>query len=330
MRELMFSEALNEALKEEMRRDETVFVAGEDIARYGGIFGVTAGLLPEFGPKRAKDTPITESAIAGLALGSALTGLRPVVEIQFMDFLCSCMDEVANQIAKIRYMYGGAVKVPLVIRTQGGGGFGAAAQHSQSLEAWFVHLPGVKVVMPGTPYDAKGLLKSAIRDDDPVLFIEHKALYQIKGLVPDGEYTIPLGKAEVKRRGKDVTVVAYSLMLGAALSAAETLAHEGIEVEVIDPRTLSRLDADTIVESVRKTRKLIIMHEAPLTGGFGAELSALVTERAFDALEAPPRRLACPNVPVPFAPAMEKFCIPDEEDLTKAVRELVRERAAKA
>ncbi|MFQ5895893.1 MAG: alpha-ketoacid dehydrogenase subunit beta [Nitrospinota bacterium] len=330
MREITLSQALNEALREEMRRDETIFVAGEDVARFGGIFGVTAGLLSEFGHKRVKDTPITESAIAGIALGSALTGLRPVVEIQFMDFLCSCMDEVVNQIAKIRYMYGGAVKAPLVIRTQGGGGFSAAAQHSQSLEAWFVHLPGVRVVMPGTPYDAKGLLKSAIRDDDPVLFVEHKALYQGKGPVPEGEFTIPLGKAEVKRHGKDVTVVAYSLMLGRALSTAEKLAQEGIKLEVIDPRTLSPLDGDAVVESVRKTRKLIIMHEAPLTGGFGAELSALVTERAFDALDAPPKRLACPDVPLPFAPVMEKFCIPDEEDLIKAVRELVGERAAEA
>ena len=330
MRETTFSQALNEALQEEMRRDETIFVAGEDVARYGGIFGVTAGLLSEFGPKRAKDTPITESAIAGLALGSSLTGLRPVVEIQFMDFLCSCMDEIVNQIAKVRYMCGGGVKAPLVIRTQGGGGFSAAAQHSQCLEAWFVHLPGVKVVMPGTPYDGKGLLKSAIRDDDPVLFVEHKGLYQSKGPVPEEEYAIPLGAAEVKRQGKDVTVVAYSLMLERALSAAEKLAEEGIEVEVVDPRTLSPLDADTIVESVRKTRNLIIMHEAPLTGGFGAEISALVTERAFGALRAPPKRVACPDVPLPFAPVMEKFCIPDEEDLIKAVRELVSESAARA
>ncbi|MFQ6110798.1 MAG: alpha-ketoacid dehydrogenase subunit beta [Nitrospinota bacterium] len=322
MREITFGEALNEALREELRRDEKVFLAGEDIGVYGGIFGVTAGLQKEFGPKRVKDTPISETAIAGVALGSAITGLRPVVEIMFADFLCTCMDEVVNQIAKTRYMYGGAVKAPLVIRTEGGAGFSAAAQHSQSLEAWFVHLPGLKVVMPGTPYDAKGLLKSAIRDDDPVLFMEHKVLYGTKGPVPEEEYTVPLGKAEVKREGKDVTVVAYSLMLGRALSAAEKLAEDGIEAEVIDPRTLNPLDRDTIVESVRKTGKCVIMHEAPLTGGFGAELSAIITERAFDSLDAPPKRVACPDVPIPFAPVMEQFCIPDEEDLIKAVKEL--------
>lgn len=330
MREITFSQALNEALMEEMGRDKTIFVAGEDVARFGGIFGATAGLLKKFGPKRVKDTPISESAIAGLALGSALTGLRPVVEIQFMDFLCSCMDEVVNQIAKTRYMYGGAARVPLVIRTQGGGGFGAAAQHSQTLEAWFAHVPGLKVVMPGTPGDAKGLLKSAIREDDPVLFVEHKALYQTKGPVPEGDYTTPLGLAEVKREGRDLTIVAYSLMLGRSLAAAEKLAQEGIEAEVVDPRTLSPLDAEGIVASVRRTRRLLVVHEAPLTAGLGAEIAALAAERAFGALAAPPRRLACPDVPLPFSPVMEKFCIPGEERIAQAARELCGERAARA
>ncbi len=325
MRELRYAEAIREALRQEMRRDPRVFLMGEDIGVYGGAFGVTDGLLEEFGPERVIETPISELAIAGAAVGAALAGMRPVIEIMFMDFITLAMEQIVNQAAKIHFMFGGKASVPIVVRTPAGAGTGAAAQHSQSLEAWFVHVPGLKVVMPSTPYDAKGLLISSIRDDNPVIFIEHKLLYRTKGFVPEEEYTIPLGVAEVKRVGRDVTIIATSLMVLRALAAAEKLAQEGIEAEVIDPRTLKPLDIDTIVNSVKKTGRALIVHEAPLTCGIGAEILACVAEsEAFYYLQAPIKRLAGRNVPIPYNRILERSVIPQEEDIIHAVRELIK------
>ncbi len=324
MRELRYVEAIREALRQEMRRDERVFLIGEDIGVYGGAFGVTDGLLEEFGPERVIDTPISEQAIVGVAIGAALVGMRPVAEIMFMDFVTLAMEQIVNQAAKIHFMFGGAASVPIVIRMPAGAGTGAAAQHSQSLEAWFAHVPGLKVVMPSTPYDAKGLLISAIRDDNPVIFIEHKLLYRTKGPVPEEEYTIPLGTAEIKREGRDVTIIATSLMVVRALAAAEKLAQEGIEVEVVDPRTLKPLDVETILRSVMKTGRVLIVHEAPLTCGFGAEISARISEsEAFYYLNAPIRRLTGLDVPIPYNRNLERSVIPQEEDIIRVVRELV-------
>jgi pyruvate/2-oxoglutarate/acetoin dehydrogenase E1 component len=323
-REITYAEAIREALTQEMRRDERVFLLGEDIGIYGGAFGVTYGLLEEFGEERVRDTPISEQTIAGAAIGAALTGMRPVAEIMFMDFIALAMEQLVNQAAKIRFMFGGKAKVPMVLRTPAGSGTGAAAQHSQSLEAWFVHVPGLKVVMPSTPYDAKGLLISAIRDDNPVIFVEHKLLYKTKGPVPEEEYTVPLGVADVKREGSDVTVVATSIMVKRALAAAEELARDGIGVEVVDPRTLKPLDAEAITGSVMKTGRALIVHEAPKACGFGAEVSACITEgEAFFYLEAPVRRLAGMDVPIPYNPKLERGVVPQEENIIRAVRELV-------
>ncbi|MFB3040222.1 MAG: alpha-ketoacid dehydrogenase subunit beta [Candidatus Poribacteria bacterium] len=321
---LTYRDALKEALREEMQRDETVFLMGEDIAEYGGAYKVTDGLYHEFGKERVRNTPISEAAIIGTALGAAITGMRPVAELMYIDFTTVGMDQIVNQVAKIRYMVGGQLNVPLVIRTQGGPGRSSAAQHGQSLEAWFVHVPGLLVVMPSTPADAKGLLKTAIRDDNPVMFIEHKLLYTEEGEVPDGDYTIPFGVADVKREGSDLTIVATSRMVLKVLDAAEELSAEGIEVEVIDPRTLVPLDEETILNSVRKTNRLIIAHEAVGRAGFGAELAALVVRKAFDYLDAPIERVAAAPVPVPFAPVMENFVIPDKDDVIEAARKLVR------
>lgn len=323
MMEMNYLEAINAALREEMKRDPKVFILGEDVGIFGGCFGVTKGLFEEFGPERVLDTPISETAIIGAAVGAAAAGLRPVPEIMFMDFMAVCLDEVLNQAAKMRYMFGGHAKVPMTLRTPCGGGLSAAAQHSQCLEAWFTHMPGVKVVMPSTPADAKGLLKSSIRDDNPVIFIEHKALYATSGPVPEGEYVIPLGKADIKREGKDVTVVATSMMVHKALAAAETLAAEGIELELIDPRTLSPLDKDTILKSVEKTGKLVVVHEAVKFGGFGGEIAAIVAEEAFDLLDAPIKRVAAPFAPIPFAPNLESAYIPSEESIIQAVKSFV-------
>ena len=324
MREITYAEAIREALRQEMRRDEKVFLLGEDIGIYGGAFGVTYGLSEEFGEERVRDTPISEQTIAGAATGAALTGMRPVAEIMFMDFVALAMEQLANQAAKIHFMFGGKAKVPMVLRTPAGSGTGAAEQHSQSLEAWFVHVPGLKVVMPSTPYDAKGLLISAIRDDNPVIFVEHKLLYSTRGPVPEEEYTVPLGVADVKRQGSDVTVVATSIMVKRALAAAEKLAQDGIEVEVIDPRTLKPLDTEVITRSVAKTGRAIIVHEAPKTGGFGAEVSACITEgESFFYLEAPVRRLAGKDVPIPYNRDLERGVVPQEEDIIEAVREIV-------
>lgn len=323
MREISYRQALLEALREEMQRDESVFLLGEDIAEFGGSYKVTAGLLQEFGPERIRNTPISEAAIVGAALGAALVGMRPVAELMYVDFSAIAMDQIVNQVAKVRYMFGGKAKASLVIRTQGGAGRSSAAQHAQSLEAWFVHIPGLRVVQPSTPYDAKGLLKSAIRDDNPVLFLEHKLLYLVQGPVPEEEYLIPLGKADIKRPGTDVTVVATSRMVQRTLDAAEKLASEGIDVEVIDPRTLNPFDEDTLLASVRKTQRLVIVHEAYERGGIGAEIAALVANKALDYLDAPIERVAGLNTPVPFNPKLEDYVIPNEARIMAGIKRVL-------
>jgi len=320
MAEMTYSQAINEALEEEMRRNEKVYILGEDVGAVGGCFGVTTGLLDKFGGERVLDAPISETAIMGSTVGAAVAGLRPVPEIMFVDFVGVCLDELINQAAKMHYMFGGKAKVPLTLRMACGAGVGAAAQHSQSLEALMCHVPGIKVVMPATAADAKGLLKSAIRDDNPVVFLEHKALYGATGEVPEGEYTIPLGKADIKREGKDVTILAYSMMLHKALAAAETLALEGIEAEVIDPRTLVPFDKETLYKSIEKTGRLVIVHEAVKQGGFGGEIAALVAEECFDFLDAPIKRVAAPFTPIPFASNLEAGFIPDEAKIIAAVK----------
>lgn len=323
MREIQYREAIREALREELLRDPTVVLIGEEmIDPWGGTFGVTKGLSTEFGLDRIRNTPISESAIVGCAVGAALAGMRPIAEIMFLDFVATAMDQVVNQAAKIRYMSGGQVNVPMVIRTAGGSGRASAAQHSQSLEAWFIHVPGLKVVMPSTPYDAKGLLKTAIRDPDPVLFIEHKMMYNSRGPVPEEEYLIPFGVADIKRLGSDLTVVATSRMVPRVLAVADRLAKEGsLDIEVIDPRTLVPLDQATIVESVKKTHRLVIVHEAVQRGGFGAEIASIVGAEAFTYLDAPIMRVAAANTPVPFAPQLEEYLVPDEQRIEAAIRQ---------
>ncbi len=323
MPEMTFVEALRLTLEQEIRRDPSLMLIGEDIGRYGGIFGVTKGLLDKFGPQRVRSTPISESAIIGSALGAAMTGVRTVAEIMYVDFTTCAMDQIVNQTAKMHYMSGGKLKVPLVIRTHEGGGRGNAAQHSQSLEAWFLHVPGLKVVLPSTPADAKGLLTAAIRDDNPVLFIEHKLLYSTKGQVPEGEHLIPLGQAEVKRAGKHVTIVTISQMVLKALRAAERLAAEGIEAEVIDLRTLVPLDLEAVLQSVRKTNRVVIAHEACRRGGFGGELAAQIQEEAFDDLDAPIQRVGALDVPIPYSKPLEEAVIPDEGRIIAAVRRVL-------
>jgi 2-oxoisovalerate dehydrogenase E1 component len=324
MRQISYSEALNEALREEMERDQRVFLMGEDLGLYGGAYGVTRGLIDVFGEERVRDTPISEAAVGGAAVGAAMAGMRPVAEIMYVDFTPLAMDQIANQGAKNRYMFGGKTIVPMVIRTEGGAGRGIAAHHSQSLEALWTHFPGIYVVMPATPYDAKGLLKTAIRDDNPIMFIEHKMLYKAKGPVPEEEYLIPLGVADVKREGEDVTVIAYSRMVLRALEAAEALAEEGISVEVVDLRTLKPLDTETIVRSVQKTGRAVVVYEGYKTGGFGAEVVARINELAFDWLDAPPVRLGGADVPVPMSQSLEEVAIPRVVDIVEAVRGLVR------
>jgi acetoin:2,6-dichlorophenolindophenol oxidoreductase subunit beta len=321
MRELTYAQALNEALHEEMDRDEAVWVLGEDIAAgRGGIFGVTRGLLDRFGAERVRNTPLSEEIIVGTAVGAAVTGTRPVAELMYLDFVGLAMDQIVNQAAKLRYMFGGKARVPMVLRAQEGAGRGNAAQHSQSLEAWFVHIPGLKVVVPATPADAKGLLKSAIRDDNPTIFLEHKVLYASKGDVPEDEHVVPFGQAAVRRRGDDVTFVGIHTMVQRGLDAAELLAQEDeIAVEVIDPRTLVPLDVDTIVESVKRTGRLVIAHEAYERGGIAGEIAMQVSERAFDYLDAPVVRVAGANVPVPYNLALERSAVPQTEQIVAAV-----------
>ena len=325
MRELTYAQALREALTEEMERDPNIILMGEDIGSYGGVFRVTEGLFSKFGPKRVKDTPISEAGFIGMSVGMAMTGKRPVAELMFMDFALVCADQLWNQAAKAYSMSGGKVKVPLVIRTQQGGGRGNAAQHSQSFESMFTHMPGMKVALPSTPADAKGMLKSALRDDNPVMFIEHKMLYTTKGMVPDGDYTIPLGKADVKREGKDLTIVAYSRQVLHALAAAETLQKEhGISAEVVDLRSTVPMDMDTVIASLKKTHKLLVTHESYASCGVGAEVAMRVMEQAFFELDAPIVRVAGLDVPIHCAKPLEDVILPQDGAIVTGALKLIK------
>ncbi len=324
MREITYTEAVREALSEAMREDDRVFIMGEDIGVYGGAFGVTRGMIEEFGPERVRHTPIAESAIAGAAVGAAVTGMRPVFELQFSDFITIALDQIVNQAAKIHYMYGGNVSIPLVMRTPGGSGTGAAAQHSQSLENWTAHIPGLIVIQPSTAYDAKGLLHSAIANNNPVMFYEHKLCYRTKGDVPEGKYFIPIGVADIKRQGKDISVIATSYMVHKALEAAEILAKEGIDIEIVDPRTLVPLDKKTIVDSVKKTGRALVVTEAVKRSGFSSELAAVISEEeSFDYLDHPIVRLAGAETPIPYEPALEKLAVPQVNDIVEACRKIM-------
>jgi pyruvate/2-oxoglutarate/acetoin dehydrogenase E1 component len=327
MREITYLEAINEALTEEMARDEKVFIMGEDVGMGygGGIFGATRGLLEKFGPERVYDTPISESALAGCAVGAALMGYRPIIEFMFSDFMAIAMDQIVNLAAKMRWSSGGEINMPIVYRSAYGGGVGAALQHSQTFEAFFAHVPGLKVVLPSVPADAKGLLKAAIRDDDPVIFLEHKFLYrELKGPVPEGEdYVVPIGKGDVKREGKDITLIAYSAMVQRALEAAKVMEKEGVSVEVIDPRTLLPLDEEIILKSVEKTGKAVIVHEAPTFGGFGGEIAALLADKGFDCLDGPVKRVGGLFSPIPFSPVMEQVYQPSVDRIIQAIHELI-------
>ncbi|MEL6270439.1 MAG: alpha-ketoacid dehydrogenase subunit beta [Chloroflexota bacterium] len=323
MRELTYAEALREGIRQAMTADESVFLIGEDIGVYGGAFGVSRGLIDEFGPERIIDTPISEAGIAGACVGSALTGMRPIGEIQFMDFVTLSMEQLVLQAAKVRFMFGGKASVPMVLRMPGGSGTGAAAQHSESLENWFVHVPGLKVVMPSSPVDAKGLLLAAIDDNNPVIFVEHKLLYKQSGKVPEDAYRIALGKTNVVREGAHVTVVATSIMVSRALEAADILAEEDIELEIVDPRTLKPLDDKPIIKSVIKTGRALIVHEAVEMGGFGGEVAARIAQsEAFAYLEAPVRRLAGKDIPIPYNRELERATVPQVEDIVEQARNL--------
>lgn len=324
VRKVTYRDALREALREEMARDPSVFLLGEDIGRcWGGAFKVTEGLAEEFSEERVRDTPISESAIVGTGVGAAITGMRPVVEIMFGDLTSLAMDQIANQAAKIRYMFGGQATCPLVIRTPFGAGVNIASHHSQSLEAWFMHVPGLYVAVPSTPYDAKGLLKAAIRGNNPILFCEHKLLYPMEGEVPEEEYTVPFGTADIKKEGSDVTIVATLYMVHLALRAAEVLEKQGVNVEVIDPRTLTPLDKQAIIRSVKKTGRIVIVSEDCKTAGVSAEIAASVAEEALDYLDAPIKRLAEPDTPIPFSPTLEQYVIPNEKSIVRAVKEVL-------
>ena len=323
MREITYAEAIREALRQEMKLDDKVFVFGEDVGAFGGCFGVTAGLYDEFGQDRVMDTPISEAAILGTALGAALMGMRPVPEIMFVDFMTVCMDYLTNQAPKTRYMCGGQVqKLPMVVRAPSGGWIRAAGQHSQSLEGWFTQVPGLKVVMPATPHDAKGLLTASLRDNNPILFIEHKVLYGVAGPVPEEEFVIPLGQAEVKKEGTDVTLISYSFMLSKALNAAEELAGQGISAEVVDLRTLNPLDHDTIAQSVQKTHKAVVVQEAVEIGGVAAQVVKSLMDSSFDYLDAPIKTVAAANTVIPFSPPLEDAMLPSEEKIVAAVKEI--------
>lgn len=341
-RKLSFSKAINEAMKIAMKQDENVILLGEDVAggaqvdhlqddeAWGGVLGVTKGLVQEFGRDRVLDTPITEAGYVGAAMAAAATGLRPIAELMFNDFIGSCLDQVMNQGAKFRYMFGGKAQVPITIRTMHGAGFRAAAQHSQSLYAMFTHIPGIKVVVPSTPYDAKGLLLRAIADNDPVVFFEDKTLYNMTGEVPEGHYTIPLGKADIKRTGSDVTIVAIGKQVHTALEAAELLAKKGIEVEVVDPRSLSPLDEDTILSSVAKTNRLIVIDEANPRCSIATDIAALVADKGFDTLDAPIKRITAPHTPVPFSPPLEDLYLPSAKKVIEVVSELIGDESIMA
>jgi len=323
MREITYAQAINEALRQCMKEDERVVLLGEDIGLYGGIFQVTAGLLDEFGKERVIDTPIAEAGFVGGCVGAALTGMRPVVEIMFIDFTTVCMDMIINQMAKMHYMFGGRGNVPVVLRVNIGAGRGAAAQHSQSFHALFMHIPGLYVAVPSTPYDAKGLMIEAIKNDNPVIFVEHKKLYAEKGSVPEEGYTIPFGQAEIKRKGSDITIVATHAMVMRSLRAAEDAKKEGIDIEVVDPRTLTPLDKVTILESVKKTGRLLVADEGHKTCGVAAEISAMVAEEGIFDLKAPVVRVCSPDTPVPFSPPLEQAYIPDVKDLLPALKHLM-------
>lgn len=315
-----YAQAIKDVIAEEMRRDENIFVMGEDVAEQGGIFGCTRGLVSEFGKERVRNTPISESGFIGAGIGAACAGMRPIVELMYMDFTYIAMDQLLNQAAKIRYMFGGKARVPLVVRGQQGVGRGNAGQHSQSCEQFFMHIPGMKVAMPATPADAAGLLRTAVRDDNPIMFFEHKALYATKGEVPDDpEFSIPFGKANIAKEGKDVTVIGIHLYVGKALNAAGKLADEGIDVEVIDPRTIMPLDEETIINSVKKTGRVVVVHEAHKTGGVGAEIASMIMEKAFKYLDAPVLRLGAKHCTLPFNLGLENAVVPQEEDIIKAV-----------
>jgi acetoin:2,6-dichlorophenolindophenol oxidoreductase subunit beta len=324
MPELSYREAVRDALSQAMRRDPDVFIMGEDIAEMGGSMGVTQGMLAEFGPERVRNTPISEMALVGSGMGAAMMGMRPVVEIMYEDFLTLGMEQLVNQAAKHRYMSGGQVKVPLTVRTQGGAGWSPGAQHAQQVEAWFVHVPGLKVVFASTAADVRGLLWSAIYDDNPVVFFEHRTLYPLKDDVPEELEPIPLGKARVHREGTDVTVIATGRLVHEALSAAEEAESEGTSVEVVDPRTLQPLDEEALVASVKKTNRCVVAHEAVRRMGFGAEVAAVIQEQAFDWLDAPVERVGARFTPVPFAPAMEQFVVPHAADVLEAIRRTTR------
>jgi len=324
MARITYREALRQALRQGMRRDSSVFLIGEDIGKcWGGAFKVTEGLAEEFGDERVRDTPISESTIIGAGVGAAITGMRPVAEIMFGDLSALAMDQIANQAAKIRYMFGGQASCPLVIRTPFGAGVNIASHHSQSLEAWFMHVPGLQVAVPSTPYDAKGLLATALRGNNPVFFCEHKLLYPMEGEVPEEEYTVPFGAAEIKRKGSDVTVVATMYMVHKALKAAAALEKEGVNVEVIDPRTLTPLDKKTIIDSVKKTGKRVVVSEDCKTAGVSAEIASVVAEEAIDFLDSAIKRVTAADTPIPFSPPLEQYIIPDERTIVKAIQEVM-------
>lgn len=322
-RKITYREAISEAIREEMMRDERVFLMGEDMGAFGGAFGTTRGLFREFGEERVRDTPISETALVGFGLGAALVGMRPIVDIMRIDWIAICMDEIANHVAKMRYLSAGKPEIAMVIMTSAEGGLGLGAQHSQSFEAWLVHIPGLKVIMPSNPYDGKGLLKAAIRDPNPVIFIESVSLLGSNGAVPQEDYIIPIGKADIKREGKDVTIISWGTLLSKSLNAAQTLADEGIQAEVVDLRTLKPLDLEAIINSVRKTGKLVIAHEAVRTCGLGAEIGMQVQELAFDHLDAPIKRVANPDAIIPVNRNLEKFVLPQEEHIIQAVKSIL-------
>jgi len=323
LKETTVLEAIREALAEEMERDRTVFMIGEDIGQFGGALGQTKGLFEKFGDERILDTPISEAAIVGAAVGASMLGMRPIADIMFTDFSTLAMDQIINQAAKARFMSGGKVSVPVVIKMQSGAGRGKAAQHSQSFEAIYSHIPGLKVVMPSTPYDAKGLFKSAIRDNDPVVYMEHGSLYGIKGQIPEEDYTIPIGVGDIKREGKDISIITYSYMVHKALAAAKTLEADGIDVEIVDLRTLRPMDTDIIIESVKKTHRVVVLHEACVTGGIGGEIVAKIAENAFDYIDAPIKRVGVPDVPIPYAKSLEDTIVPNEEKLITCIKEVL-------
>ncbi len=323
MKETTVLEAIREAIAEEMERDRNVFMIGEDIGQFGGALGQTKGLFDRFGDERILDTPISEAAIVGAAVGASLLGMRPIADIMFTDFSTLAMDQIINQAAKARFMSGGKVSVPIVIKMQSGAGRGKAAQHSQSFEAIYSHIPGLKVVMPSTPYDAKGLFKTAIRDNDPVVYMEHGSLYGIKGQIPEEDYTIPMGVGDIKREGKDISIITYSYMVHKALAAAEILEADGIDAEVVDLRTLKPMDTEIIAASVKKTHRAVVLHEACITGGIGGEIVAKIAENVFDYIDAPIKRVGIPDVPVPYAKSLEDAIVPNEEMLITCVKEVM-------